>query len=416
INPDNPNILIDHLLLSLNELSFIEKENFGNFPWSHVKPILDQLTNQGIVNKNNRKYSINTSSPLSPQFSLRSINGNKLKLIDESQEENNVIGEIDYSSSFWMVHPNAIYLHHAEQYLVSKLDFEKSEVLLTKSSSNYYTEPKINKEYLVINEIESCSLNNLSLSFGLIKITQQVVGYKEILWESNQKIGEFEIELPETEMETDAFWFFIPDTIKNQLIEDNLWLNYENDYGPLWDRYKNLIRQRDDFTCQNCGIQEGKIAHHIHHIKPIKLFDSIEVANHPSNLTTLCPKCHRMAETQVRVKSGLAGLAYLLKTLAPIFVMCSPNDIDVIIDSKNNITGNENSILIYDNIPYGMGLSHNIFSNFVFIIEEIFEHAKTCGCSDGCPSCVGPVSEEGYGGKEEAIRLIELILRNIHES
>lgn len=415
-NPDNPNILIDHILLSLNELSFIENENFGSIPWSQIKYILDQFVEQGLAIINQGKYSFNPISTLQSPISIRNINGNKLKLIEEIDGVKTVIGEIDYLSSFWMVHPNAIYLHLADQYFVSKLDLEKNKVLLTKSNSNYYTEPKINKEYRVINEIESYIINDISLSFGKIKITQQVVGYKEILWDTNQKIGEFEIELPKTEMETEAFWFFIPDKIKNQLIKDNLWLNFDNDYGPLWDKYKNLIRKRDNFTCQVCGIPEENTAHHIHHIKPIKLFDSIELANNPSNLTTLCPKCHRMAEVKVRVKSGLAGLAYLLKTLSPVFVMCSPNDIDVLIDSKNNITGNETSILIYDNIPYGMGLSRNIFTNFTFIVEEIYLHAKSCGCSDGCPSCVGPVSEEGYGGKEETIRMLELILRNIHES
>jgi DEAD/DEAH box helicase domain-containing protein len=108
------------------------------------------------------------------------------------------------------------------------------------------------------------------------------------------------------------------------------------------------------------------------------------------------------------------GLSYLLKTLSPIFILCGPEDIDVILDSKNEITGFENSILMYDNISYGLGLSLELYNNFHMILPEMLKHIKDCGCHHGCPSCVGPVSDEGYGGKEETIRLLELIMDSIN--
>jgi DEAD/DEAH box helicase domain-containing protein len=279
---------------------------------------------------------------------------------------------------------------------------------------DYFTEPKIDRTYEIIEQTQSKSLNNLDLSFGKIKVTQAVIGYKEILWEGHQKISEDVLELPETILNTEAFWFYIPDSIKNEIINEKNILNYKNDYGPEWNRYKDLIRKRDNYTCQNCGIREENNSHHIHHKKPIKLFDSIEEANHPSNLVTLCTKCHRLAEIQVKVRSGMAGLSYLLKTLSPIFILCGPEDIDVILDSKNEITGYENSILMYDNISYGLGLSLELYNNFHLILPEMLKHVKECGCHHGCPTCVGPVSDDGYGGKEETIRLLELIMESIY--
>lgn len=54
---------------------------------------------------------------------------------------------------------------------------------------------------------------------------------------------------------------------------------------------KNSIRERDDYTCQECGIHQdeldGKFKNHdVHHINYIK-----ENLN-PNNLITLCKSCH----------------------------------------------------------------------------------------------------------------------------
>lgn len=416
INPNNQSILMDHLINSIAEISLVEGEKFGILSWQIIQPILDQLVEIGILHKNKNKYSLLLPNNAREPFSLRNINSNSMKLIEISDEERKIIGEIDFSSSFWMVHPHAIYLHLGEQYLVEDLNFEDYEVIMKKSSTNYFTEPIMKTTYEVMKLKDQHNLNNLQTKFGQIQVTHQVTGYKEILWETNQKLSNHKLDLPETQIETDAFWFNIPDNIKDRLVNDNLWLNFQNDYGPGWKRYKDLIRKRDDFTCQKCGIHEDKSAHHVHHIKPYKLFESMELANHPSNLMTLCASCHRIAELQVRVRSGLAGLSYLFRTLSPLFVMCSPNDIGVVTETKNTITGFDNSIIVYDNISYGLGMSHELFSKFPFILQEMLNHVSECGCHNGCPSCVGPISDEGYGGKAETQELLKLLVKDIDGS
>lgn len=416
INPNNPNILLEHLKIALKELSIVEGESFGNLKWEQIYPFITQLLDIGLARKNGNKYSFCGDSNFSNEISLRNMGGNTMKLINTTDNPQRIIGEIDYASSLWMVHPNAIYLHLGEQYFVKNADYETNEVLLEESKVDYYTEPKIEKTYEIIDQVSSKSINHLEIYFGNIKVTQSVVGYKEILWESNQKLSEGKLELPKIILDTEAFWFTIPDSIKNEIVDEKLILNQKNDYGPEWKKYKDLIRKRDNYTCQHCGINEDNIAHHVHHKKPIKLFDSIVEANNPSNLITLCPKCHRLAEIQVRVRSGMAGLSYLLKTLSPIFILCGPEDIDVILDSKNEITGYENTILTFDNISFGLGLSMEIYNNFNMILPEMVKHVKECGCHHGCPSCVGPISDEGYGGKEETIRLLELFLEAVYGS
>lgn len=65
------------------------------------------------------------------------------------------------------------------------------------------------------------------------------------------------------------------------------------DYGNNWSTQRKAARDRDDDTCQICGKETNGRHLDVHHIRPIKSFDSPEDANTLDNLITLCRKCHR---------------------------------------------------------------------------------------------------------------------------
>jgi len=74
---------------------------------------------------------------------------------------------------------------------------------------------------------------------------------------------------------------------------------YEPYYGPNWDRQVSLARERDQYRCQRCGIQEQDIhcAMHVHHITPLRDFQrDFRRANDLVNLVCLCPSCHKFLE------------------------------------------------------------------------------------------------------------------------
>ncbi len=107
------------------------------------------------------------------------------------------------------------------------------------------------------------------------------------------------------------------------------------------------------FCCQHCGARESGDAHHVHHIIPFKKFTDSRLANAPENLITLCPRCHRLAEKNVIIQSGLAATAYLLHNLAPFFVMCALKDIGVHFEEHSELASGDPIIAIYDSIPGG---------------------------------------------------------------
>lgn len=70
-------------------------------------------------------------------------------------------------------------------------------------------------------------------------------------------------------------------------------------YGPDWNEVTNRIRDRDNHTCQNCGLPENEheaeydMPLHVHHIISRSAFQyDYETANHESNLVALCVSCH----------------------------------------------------------------------------------------------------------------------------
>ena len=147
----------------------------------------------------------------------------------------------------------------------------------------------------------------------------------------------------------------------------------------------------------------------MHHKIPFRIFASAQEANQLDNLVTLCTACHRRVETAVRVRSGLAGLGFVLGHLAPLFLMCDPRDLGVHSDPQALLAGGQPSVILYDNVPAGIGFSERLFEIHAELINHALALVSTCSCVDGCPSCVGPGGEAGYGGKAEAIALLEVL-------
>jgi DEAD/DEAH box helicase domain-containing protein len=48
------------------------------------------------------------------------------------------------------------------------------------------------------------------------------------------------------------------------------------------------------------------------------------------------------------------------------------------------------TLYIYDNFPGGIGLSRPLYEIREDVLRAVGDLIRSCGCEDGCPSCVGP--------------------------
>ncbi len=423
INPDHLLILLEHLRCALFELSFNKGDHFGGQP---VDEFLEFLVENREAHHSKDKFFWMADEYPAANISLRSASPESILIQTTDDPASSggggspqTIGEIDLASAFWMTHPQAIYMHQGQQYFVHNLDLDTHTANVTAVSLDYYTQSQRRTEIELLAESAQVVVSGGEKGWGEIQVTSQVVGFKRLRWFTHENLGEETLDLPASEMQTTGYWLSISAETVDSLSANGLWTNAPNDYGSSWPQIRDRVRERDKYKCQSCGRPEttpsgtGTRQHDVHHKVPFRMFRDEtglilhERANQMNNLATLCPECHKMAETNVRVRSGLAGLSYVLGNLAPLFLMCDPGDLGTHIESVGTASFPQPAIVLYDMVPAGIGFSEKLFELHNELIQNALELVGQCACVAGCPSCVGPGGKNGMGGKQETIAILK---------
>jgi DEAD/DEAH box helicase domain-containing protein len=422
INPDHLLILLEHLRCAMFELPFQKGEGFGALPGEIIEEYLHFLLSNNEAHFSNDKYFWMADQYPAANISLRSASPQSVTLQTTIDDKPLTIGTVDGESAAWMVHPGAIYLHEAGQYLVEDLNLAEGIARLKPTASDYYTEPlrQTTVEVLSVAAESPSPLSPLPVgegqrgegcvkAWGELQVTTQVIGFRKRRWYTQENLGEEPLDLPPSELQTTGYWLTLTEETVTHLRDAGAWSNDPNDYGPGWSKIRERVRARDGYKCQVCGTPESGRQHDVHHKIPFRAFASREEANRLENLITLCPSCHKKAEENVRIRSGLAGLAYVLGNLAPLFLMCDASDLGTHIEPTENAVFGQPSVVLYDSILAGIGFSEKLFELHDDLIARALELVSACPCADGCPSCVGPGGENGYGGKQEALAILEAL-------
>jgi DEAD/DEAH box helicase domain-containing protein len=370
---------------------------------------LEFLVQEGTLHRSGQKFYWMAEGYPAQNISLRSASAETITLQAEVDGIVTTIGSVDLPSAPNLVHPGSVYMHEGQVYLVEGLDLENHLAHLRQTEVDYYTQPGGETSVKLIQKTAESGITGGLKSYGEIQVTTQVTGFRKVRWYTHENLGQEPLSLPPFELLTTGYWLALAETTVAALEAEGLWSNAPNDYGPTWPRQRDLARARDGFQCQVCAAPEQGRTHDVHHKTPFRLFASAEQANQLTNLITLCPRCHRQAELAVRMRSGLAGVAYTLANLAPLFLMCDPLDIGVHSDPHSPIADAKPTIVIYDQIPAGIGFSERLYDLHDELVQHGLDLVQACPCADGCPSCVGPGGENGVGGKSEALALLQAL-------
>ena len=407
VNPDHLLILLEHLRCAMFELPFQKGEGFGSLSGNAVDEFLQFLLSNGEPHLSNEKYYWMADQYPAANISLRSASPQGVVLQTNMDDRPLTIGTVDGESALWMVHPGAIYLHEAQSFFVKDLDLEEHIAYLSPIQSDYYTESLRSTEVAVLSESSAEDVRGGEKRWGELQVTTQVTGFRKRRWYTHENLGEEPLDLPHTDLITTGYWASLSEETISRLREAGMWTNDPNNYGPGWAKTRDRVRARDKYTCQVCGAVETNRQHDVHHKVPFRAFPSFVEANRLENLITLCPSCHHKAEQNVRMRSGLSGLVYVLGNLAPLFLMCDSGDLGTHVEPVENQTFGQPTIVLYDAIPAGIGFSQKLFEIHNELMARAFELVRECPCADGCPSCVGPGGENGYGGKQESLEILK---------
>jgi DEAD/DEAH box helicase domain-containing protein len=417
VAPDNLIILSNHLKCAAFELPFEAGEQFGRF--AQTDELLEALVEEGLLNKQaapkpnlpDRYFWLADQYPAGG-ISLRTGTADTIVILSDQPPGGSApprgatsgrvqsIGQIDRDSAPTLVHEGAIYIHEGQSFLVNRLDWEHGQAFVTPAHVDYYTEASTSTNVDVEEEQERIEAPATIKSIGEVLITSQTTGFRKIKLYTHETLGWGEIQLPEQEMHTTAYWFCIAPDVADQLIAEGV-LFAPNDYGPDWEKVREEILTRDGHRCRKCGAGEPPDrSHDVHHIRPFREFGYVRggnrndrLANTPENLITLCRACHHRAESAAGLRGALSGLGHVLGEIAPLYLMCDPRDIGVIAEARSAFTELP-TITIYDRVPAGIGFSQELFDLHEQLLRAAHDVVAQCRCETGCPGCVGPIGPE----------------------
>jgi DEAD/DEAH box helicase domain-containing protein len=259
---------------------------------------------------------------------------------------NKSLAELDFRAAHTMLHEQAIYQQDAEQYQVERLDYDNHKAYVRKVAPDYFTTALTYRTVSVIEPEKSGTLGRATIGLGEVKVLEKVTGYKKIKFFTHENAGYGEVYLPEMQMHTSSFWLTLPEDV--------------------------IV-----------GLQLPR----------------------------------------AQVIAGLRGLGQALEAVSTLALMCDPRDIgrtlgdgsgDGQAPARDPFAGRtggfDPTLFLFDSIAGGVGLASRIFSRADELVLRATQLISGCGCTEGCPACVGP-GEGEFDTRGAALRIAKALLQ-----
>lgn len=327
IDPDNVEILVQHLKCAAFELPFKEGEGFGTVSADDTTEALEFLTQHALLHPvpasdGLRVFHWAADAYPANHVSLRSVGWDNFVVIDV--ERARTIAEMDFRSTHTMLHEQAIYQHEGEQYQVERLDFENHKAYVRKVEPDYFTTAMTYTRVEVIEEVQTAPAGEAATAgLGEVSVVEKVVGYKKIKFYTHENVGYGDVRLPEMQMHTTAFWLLVPESCVEAL---------------------PYARPTVIDALRGFG-------HALHTVAAVGLMTD------PRDLGMTLGDRH-----DEQAPPGKRGGA----------------------------PGFDPTLFLYDHVASGIGLAPRLFEAQGELLARARALALGCGCRAGCPACIGP--------------------------
>jgi DEAD/DEAH box helicase domain-containing protein len=206
INPDNLEILVNHMKCAAFELPIRDGERFGPHVSDDLARFLSEL---GVVHHSAGAWHWTSDSYPADAISLRSTTSDNFVVIDITHEER-IIAQSSFTSALTELHPKAIYLHEARQYQVERMDYDGRKAYVRQVECDYFTDAIDYTQVKVIEEFDSRPVAAATAAHGEVRVNTQIVGFKKVKFYTNENVGAGTLSMPEQEMHTTSFWLHFP--------------------------------------------------------------------------------------------------------------------------------------------------------------------------------------------------------------
>ncbi|MGO9569204.1 MAG: DEAD/DEAH box helicase [Desulfomonilaceae bacterium] len=213
LDPFNNEVLKRHLPCAAAETPIFPEEEWSRQP--EIQTALEELEKEGAL------YRGGDGSWRSA--SRRPHRGVDLRGIGESyaiflEDRKTLIGSSSGMRAFTECHEGAVYLHRTRQYVVTKLDLQRRNVLVKPSNLSYYTRALNEKDTKILGTpIRTREFPGFTVREGRLKVTTHIVGYEKRRSSGQELIGMVDLDLPPLHFETVGIWIEIPDKVKDAI-------------------------------------------------------------------------------------------------------------------------------------------------------------------------------------------------------
>jgi DEAD/DEAH box helicase domain-containing protein len=365
INPDNLHILIDHVKCAAFELPFADDEQFSG---EDVQSVLSVLAEQQFVHLADGQWNWTNESYPADAVSLRSVSSDNFIVVDITHGER-VIGETDFTSGPATLHEKAIYILEGQLFQVERLDFDGRKAYLRSVECDYYTDAITYTKVTILDTFETHADGS---PLDVINDT------------------------PAVETSIAAPGAALPGKSHGEVHVVSRVVGF---------------KKIKFYTNENIGSGE---------------LDLPEQQMHTTSywMTISSATMQAMPFGGADRRDGVVGLAFAMKNVAQLLLMCDGHDIGLSVDGgsldRSTRTGGvgavpealaaEPIVFIYDNYPGGIGFSRPLFEMHDLLLERTRDLITGCPCSSGCPSCVGPEGNTGPHAKEVASLILAHLL------
>jgi DEAD/DEAH box helicase domain-containing protein len=353
IDPDNVEILVQHLKCAAFELPFKRAEapaapgpkraeSFGSLGEVETAEALEFLVHHRVLHESGGTYHWAADAYPANEVSLRSVGWDNVVIIDA--ENDKTLAEIDWRGAHTMVHEQAIYQHDGECWQVERFDYENHKAFVRKVEPDYYTDAMT---YTQVSVIEDAATGPAAphargaawtAGHGEVAVVEKVVGYKKIKFYTHENTGYGDVRLPEMQMHTTAFWLTVPE--------------------------ERLL-----------AVPAGRAA----------------------------------------AIDALRGIGIALEIVATFALMCDPRDLgttlgDADVDPDEDGAkappqkvrggarpGYSPTLFLYEHTPGGIGLASRIYEDRATLLARAARLIAGCDCEHGCPACTGPAEPFAFG-------------------
>ncbi len=206
VNPDNLEILINHIKCAVFELPIQDGETFGPH---ETKNLCEFLQESGVVHHAGGAWHWTSESYPADAISLRKVTSDNFVVVDRDNDSK-VIGEVAFPAALTSLHEKAIYIHEGKLYHVDEFAYDERKAYVRRVECGYYTDAIEHNQIETLEGFDDDSVGPAVANHGEVRVTRRVVGFKKIRFHTNENVGDGKLSMPEQEMHTTAFWLHFP--------------------------------------------------------------------------------------------------------------------------------------------------------------------------------------------------------------